>query len=115
MISFPPSYTYEELDAQFTSLVSWSLKRRHQRFVVVVDLFAVTSSTPRNRARIARALAEVGAASPFLALGYVVRSVVMRSALTAMHWLTRPAWPVHVFASRDDAVRWAHGIAADRF
>ena len=114
VISFPPSYSFEELDAQFTEMERWFLARITTRHVVVVDLFAVTSSNARNRARIADARGEAATKNPFLAQGYVIRSVALRSALTAVHWVRKPPWPVRVFAARADALDWAHTMVAEK-
>jgi hypothetical protein len=112
VIEFPASYTYEELDAQFTKLEAYYQKfgaKGDRRIALMIDLSRAQSSTAKNRERIARAMAETGPILTriLIAQVYVVTSALMRGALSSISWLKPPTWPVKVFPERAEAERWA--------
>lgn len=98
--------TFEEIDHHFDGMRA--LVERREPFVVVVDMKAVEGQTARHRQHGGQRLRELGdlASGVVIAAAHVVRSRLVRGALTAVYWIASPPFPTKVFTDRTDAEAW---------
>ncbi len=93
---------------------------RRAKFACIIDL-SEASVLPgaRERRRVADWLERIAARQKLYNLGsaHVIRSVAVRGALTAVHWMFRPPTPQAYFAEPHEAFDWcverlrAEGVA----
>lgn len=104
--------TDPELD-EFLGAFRKEVGRRRAAYVTVVDLRGNSGITPTQRKRLSEYMRETEAlGAPCRGSALVFESALLRTLLTAIFWLKQPKYPVQVFATLDDAVRWAHELAA---
>jgi hypothetical protein len=87
--------------------------KRKGRYVTVVDLRGSPGITATQRKRLSGYIRETEAQGvPCCGTALVFDSSVLRGVLTAIFWLKQPAHPVQVFATVEEAIRWAHQAIA---
>ena len=108
----PDAYSYQELDGALRDLVDQCADAVRgdpdARIAVLWDVTRVRRSEARNRKRIADALGEMTELLPTHCIGFgvVVRSQVIRAAITGILWLRPLPWPVKTFLERHEADEW---------
>lgn len=118
LIRFPESLSVEELDEHFVEMEEKLLDpSRPGAFAVVIEMSA---TRPREFTAVHRKHAadnfkrlkpKVG--DRYTAEAYVMPSALTRAALSAVHWVFKPQWPTKVFATEDEAVRWARATLGE--
>lgn len=113
----PAVYTVEEFAAEFDRATELFQRLPYGvRFVYTADFTNVTSSDPRNRARVVRFLREcqVPIKNHMIAWGIVTPRPLLRGAITAVTWLGQFPVPTRVFAARQECDTWlAQQLAAE--
>ena len=109
--TFPSTYTYEQLDAEFCYLEAYYAEvaaKTTGPVGLLVDATAVSKSSARNRKRIVDSLASVEPLLKARAVGqaYAISNPIARGGLTAVLWLRQSPWPVKLFATRAEAEAW---------
>jgi hypothetical protein len=81
---------------------------RDRRWIHVVDATRATaapsSALRRRMAEDAKGWQHRGATP--IAIAYVIRNPIVRGALTAIHWMSRPRYPTRVASNVPDALRF---------
>ena len=114
----PATYSVEEFSAEFDRATQvFRQLPADYRFVYLADMSAVGTSDPRNRARVAQFLREVGVPVKrhMIAWGIVVSSSLLQGAVTAVMWLSSFPVPTRVFTDRRECEDWlAQQLALDQ-
>ena len=119
VMTFPARYSYAELERAMSELREYYVERdRNEPSLYIglaVDLSRVERSEARNRKLIADTMTRLVPIVHRSCAGtaYVVRSQLVRAALTATLWLRSPPWPTRVFTSRLEAIGWLRDRLAD--
>lgn len=97
------SRAFDHFDARIREIAEGS-----ERLGLVVDMraYGVGNSVQRHRAAETNQLAERTLGARILGQAVILESAVQRGALTAVHWLARPTWPVRTFADHKSAIHW---------
>jgi hypothetical protein len=113
VIRIPRNYDITDIEREFPlfekRFVEIVRREPHTQIAIIVDISQPQGSNAANRKRIAEAMAssQKRLVGHVAAQGFVVRTPVLRAALTGVFWLTRPPWPTKVFTSRAEAEWWA--------
>lgn len=105
-VTLPPYPTDEEM-TQYLKLLE-SYRNRRQPYALLIDLTYGKAFSPRQRKMQADYIREGLPISRIYlkAIGYVAESAMKRGAITAIHWLVKPASPSRIFPTRAEAEAW---------
>jgi hypothetical protein len=113
LIIHPAAPTEGDIDAFEAAMRPLYARGQRDPMVTITDLCNVTETTARTRAKLAEAVNRLVDAHPGAKLGEAVVSAsgVVRT-LVAAHYMFRRdrGIPHEIFASTDEAVRWAHDL-----
>ena len=109
LVEWPAEVDVQDVRDHFEEM-ALLLDARRGKLAIIVDgtEARVVQSTLRARAAEGISAIAARAASRIIGVAYVAPSIVIRGAVTAIHWIARPPFPSTTVATRREALEWAH-------
>ena len=113
-VSWPLTMDDGELDAHWHYLDTLLLKG--EPFAVLIDAREAARPSSRQRQTMGRRTAQNFQRYPLgiTGIALVLSSAIERGVLTAINWLSGPAYPTRVFSTPEEAAIWLHGTMRAR-
>ena len=84
------------------------VKRRGERYALVLDVRDTIKPNPAERKRLTNSLSKSEFNKKYcVCCAMIFSSAITRGILTAVFWLHKPQYPIKVFATPEEGLEWA--------